>query len=549
MITPEAGIAKILKSEGIEFVSTFPTNAVNNALGKENMRLVMMRDDRYAPAVADAYSRINNGNKIGVATVMGGVNSAGLQIAYGAMAQAYEDGSPMLLLADGVPTGQTQNSPFDPVAAFKHVTKWSARIDTPESTPQFLRRAFTLLRTGRPGPVFLAIPRGLGEYDENTHPYIPVKGWRSGPDPSDISQAANLLRDADKPLIFAGEGTLYGNATDELLELAELMETPVITTNKAKGAFPETHYLSIGVRGEPATKFLNESDTIFAIGASLSPGRFSHGIPNASQKKIIQIVIDEWDINKMSPTDYAIIGDVQLSLRALIDELKKNPTHKHNKNLLQEIENSKNDFTNEYNEYLHSTDTPINPYRVYSGLQNILDPYNSFLTHESGNTRDQLSTIYKTSIPRGFLGWGNVSTLGFSFGGVIAAKLSFPDRQCVAVSGDAGIGYMLGNLEVATRYQLGITVVHIANGGFAGYGPGFWGDGHDPYTHEVTGYNELNMSKIAAELGYLSLRIDNPDEIENALEEALIANEKGQPAYLEFICSQFPIYGGWVPAS
>ena len=108
---------------------------------------------------------------------------------------------------------------------------------------------------------------------------------------------------------------------------------------------------------------------------------------------------------------------------------------------------------------------------------------------------------------------------------------------------------MLGNLEVATRYQLGITVVHIANGGFAGYGPGFWGDGHDPYTHEVTGYNELNMSKIAAELGYLSLRIDNPDEIENALEEALIANEKGQPAYLEFICNQFPVYGGWVPAS
>ena len=206
-------------------------------------------------------------------------------------------------------------------------------------------------------------------------------------------------------------------------------------------------------------------------------------------------------------------------------------------------------YYNEYNEYLHSTDTPINPYRVYSGLQNILDPYNSFLTHESGNTRDQLSTIYKTSIPRGFLGWGNVSTLGFSFGGVIAAKLSFPDRQCVAVSGDAGIGYMLGNLEVATRYQLGITVVHIANGGFAGYGPGFWGDGHDPYTHEVTGYNELNMSKIAAELGYLSLRIDNPDEIENAVEEALIANEKGQPAYLEFICSQYPINGGWVPAS
>ena len=175
----------------------------------------------------------------------------------------------------------------------------------------------------------------------------------------------------------------------------------------------------------------------------------------------------------------------------------------------------------------------------------MLDPERSFLTHESGNTRDQLSTTYRTTMPRGFLGWGNVSTLGFSFGAVVAAKLAFPDRQCVAVSGDAGVGYMMGNLEAAVRNQLGVTVVHISNGGFAGYGPGFWGPGHDPYTHEVLGSEQIDMSQAVSHLGYYTERITEPGEVEPALERALARNDAGQPAYLEVICSQFPVYGRW----
>ena len=548
-VTPETGIARILKAEGIEFVSTFPTNGVNNALGPEGVPLIMMRDDRYAIAMADAYSRLNNGNKIGVATVMGGVNSAGLQVSYAGIAQAYEDGSPILVLADGVPTGQTQNSFFDPVAALGHVTKWSARIDTPEATPQFLRRAFTLLRSGRPGPVFLAVPRGMGEYDEDARPYVPVKGWRSAPDPSDVANAADILRNARKPLLFVGEGVLYANATQELLELAELAQAPVVTTIKGKGAFPETHALSIGSRGGPASKFIEECDVLIAVGASLSPGRFSHGVPNAAGKQIVQIVVDEWDLNKMSPTDHAVVGDAKFSLAAINADLRANPTHQHDPALLTQVAESKAAFDIEYGAHLTSTEMPINPYRVYGELQNVLDPQNSFVTHESGNTRDQLTTTYKTTIPRGFLGWGNVSTLGFSFGAVIAAKLAFPDRQCIAVSGDAGIGYMLGNLEVAVRYKLGITVIHIANNGFAGYGPGFWGTGHDPYTHEVTGTDQINMARTAAELGYYSERVDDPVAVEPALKRALDQNADGKPAYLEFIASQFPVYGPFVPAS
>ena len=200
----------------------------------------------------------------------------------------------------------------------------------------------------------------------------------------------------------------------------------------------------------------------------------------------------------------------------------------------------------QYREAMASDDRPINPYRVYAGLMEVLDPYNSFITHESGNTRDQLSTVYDTLVPRGFLGWGNVSTLGFSWAASVAAKMADPARPAVAVTGEAGLGYMLGNLEVALRQQLGITVAHISNGGFAGYGPGFWGPGHDPFTHSVLGPDDVDMSKVLGDLGFHTERVSEPSEVVPALRRALEVNQSNRPAYIEFLCSQYPIYGEWV---
>jgi thiamine pyrophosphate-dependent acetolactate synthase large subunit-like protein len=119
----------------------------------------------------------------------------------------------------------------------------------------------------------------------------------------------------------------------------------------------------------------------------------------------------------------------------------------------------------------------------------------------------------------------------------------------VAVTGEAGLGYMLGNLEVLLREQIGVTIVHISNGGFAGYGPGFWGPGHDPYTHAVTGPNEMDMSKVIGALGLRAERVSEPSEVAPALRRALAANTSGRPAFIEFICSQYPIYGRWVGRS
>ena len=542
------GLARILKQEGIEWVSTFPVCQVNNALGREGVPLVMMRDDRYAVAVADATSRISGGARIGVCTFQGGVNAAGLQVAFAGMAQAFEDGSPVLCITDGIPAGATENSQFDVTTALKTVSKWYGHLDKPERLPEFMRRAFTMLRTGRPGPVVIAIPDSHAQYDETADPYIPVKGSKFAPDPADVAAAVELLLKAEKPLIYAGEGVIYAGASAELKEFVELANTPVISTLKAKGAFPEDHPLFVGVRGDQVNHYLDECDLLFAVGSSLSPGRFSHGIPGAVNKTIIHCTIDELHVNKTYPTAQAVIGDAKFALQALTAELsaKTSSNGRPAGNVAAEVKSVRDSAMVKYREAMASTEKPINPYKVYAGLMEALDPHKSFVTHESGNTRDQLSTVYDTLVPRAFLGWGNVSSLGFSFAATIAAKLSFPEKQCVAVTGEAGLGYMLGQLEVALRQKIGITVVHVSNGGFAGYGPGFWGDGHDPFTHKVLGYDEVDMSKVIGEMGYHTERVTEASDVVLALQRAFSANESGQPAYIEFICSQFPVYGGWV---
>jgi acetolactate synthase-1/2/3 large subunit len=321
---------------------------------------------------------------------------------------------------------------------------------------------------------------------------------------------------------------------------------PVLTTLKAKSAFPENHELSIGVRGEPAGYFLKKTDLVFAVGVGFTPCHFMHSIPDAIHKKIIQVTNDPHDLNRDYSVDHAILGDAKLVLKQLTSELEKQGAPKKKEALIKEIEDAKKAKQAKYGPLMESNDTPINPYRVYAELMNTLNMEKSLVTHESGNTRDQLSTVYESRIPHGFLGWGNVTTLGYGLAGALGAKLVYPDWQVVSVSGDAGVGYQMGNWETMVRYGMGITTIHINNDGFGGYGPGFWGKGHSPYTFELTPSSVQSTAKVAEALGIDSERVENPDEVAPAIRRALKANGSNKPYLLEIICSKYPVYPGWV---
>jgi acetolactate synthase-1/2/3 large subunit len=547
-VRAENGLVRILKAEGVEWVSTFPATPINNACGEEDVLNIMMRTERFAIAVADGFSRVSNGKRIGVCSVQGGMNAAGIQDAYSGIAQAYEDSSPILCVTGGVHPSISETERWNTSEAFRSATKWTGLINKPNRVPEYMRRAFTYLRTGRLGPVLLQLPRGLGEYNETEFPYVPVKGWRYKGDPGDVKVAVRALLAARRPLIYAGQGVFYGDACDELRDFAELVQAPVLTTLKAKSCFPEDHNLSLGVRGMPAEKFLRTSDLIFAVGSSLSPGRFSHHIPDPSGKVIVQSTVDEMDINRNNIVDHAIIGDAKLVFQQLIKEVKEQAGSKpkRSEELLREVEEAKKEHIEKYLPLLKSDEKPINPYRFYRELMDTIDRMNSFITHDSGNTRDQMSTVYEALIPHGFLGWGNVSTLGFGLGAAIGAKLAFPERQVVNVTGDAGVAYQVGNYEALVRNEIGITTIHINNSGFGGYGPGFWGPGHSPYTSKVTSSSILKMAEVVEALGEHAERIEDPDEIAPALKRAFKENQLGRPAYLEVICCQYPVYGRWL---
>lgn len=548
-VTAAQGMARILKAEGVSWVSTFPVCNINNTLAQEGVQLLMMREERYAVGVADALSRVSGGQKIGVCTVMGGMGPAGLQMAYGALAQAFEDLSPVLLITDGVPIGSGGIPYYDMTLGLSAITKWVGHIDQPQRVPEFMRRAFTYLRSGRRGPVVLTIPRNLGVYDDEQYPYVPVKGWKTAPERGDVKAAVKALLAAKNPLIFVGEGVFYGQATDGLRQFAELAQAPVLTTLKGKSAFPENHPLSVGVRGEMATTYLRDCDLLFAVGASITPSPFSHAVPGAQSKVIVQCADSEFDINRNYRTDIAVLGDAGLTLQALIEELLAQVgVVKENTARQAAIAVAKEHFLAKYRPLMESDEKPLNPYRVYGDLMKAIDLNNSLVTHDSGNTRDQLSTVYESLIPRGFVGWGNVTTLGFGLAAAIGGKLAYPERQCVNVTGDAGVSYMLGNLEALVRYNIGVTTIHINNGCFAGYGPGFWGQGHDPYTYQVSDHTIADMSEAVKALGYYAEHVTEPAEIVPALKRALAENAQNRPAYLEFICCPYPVYGEWATA-
>ena len=558
-IQAHVGLVRILKAEGVEWVSLFPSSGINTPLGDEGITNFMMRNERFGIAVADGFSRVSNRKQFGVCTVQGGLNAAGLQYAYGALAQAYEDSTPLLCITDGIQTPITGVKSYDITEAFRSVTKWTGYINKPHRVPEFMTRAYTCLRSGKPGPVLLQIPRDLEEYDEDAYPYEPPKSWRSQGDPRDVEIAVRSLLAAKRPMIYAGQGIFYADACQELLEFAELVQAPVLTTLKGKSAFPEDHALALGVKGAPAERFLHGSDLILALGCSLSPGRryggFAHQIPDTKRsdlipaqagKTIIQCTIDDTAVNRYYQVDHAILGDAQLVLHQLISEMTKQSGSIQRQALLEEIAAAKTTHRNKFRPFMTSNDRPINPYRVYWELMQTIDRANSFVTHDSGSTREQLATVYEALIPHGFMGWGRVSTLGFGLGAAIGAKLAFPQRQVVHVAGDAAIGYQLGDYEALVRNRMGITTIHINNSGFAGYGPGFWGPGRNPYVADVTASSVLNMAQSVEALGEYAERVEDPDEVAPALTRAFKENAAGKPAYLEIICSKYPVSAPWL---
>ena len=421
-------IARILRVEGVEFLFCFPAHGVIDACAAEGIRPIVTRTERTLVNMADGYTRVHNAERFGVCAVQAG---PGAENAFAGVAQAGSDGIPILVLPGG-PRRDRRGVPYSFSAAeqYRGVAKWSDEVNLPERIPDLMRRAFSALRNGRRGPVVLEIPNDIGgaEVDpSNVAAYAPPRAYRSAADPSDVKAAAEALVGSKRPVIVAGQGVLFAQATDELRSLAELLGAPVMTTMNGKSAFREDHPLALGAAGATGTaaaaKFLEAADLIFGAGTSLSVTPFTHPLPRTVP--LIQLTSDERDINKDYVVRAALVGDAKLVLAQLIAAIRGERGAPPRADVTAEIAATKKAWLEEWRPRLESDAEPMSPYRVIWELGRTIDRARAIVTHDSGNPRDQLLPFYEATVPRGYLGWGKSTQLGYSLGLTMGANFTW----------------------------------------------------------------------------------------------------------------------------
>ena len=534
-------LAQVLKAEGVEVLFSYPNHPLIDAVARVGIRPIIARGEKTLINMADGYARATNAQKPSVLVVQSG---PGIENAFGAFAQAFSDGVPLLMIPGGPDQHRAGEAPqFDPLPVYRHITKWAGRINFPERIPELTRRAFAQLRNGKPAPVLLELPADIAgaQVDDAPVQYTPARGYRSAGDPEDVAAAARLLVEAKRPVLHVGHGVLWAQAWGELRELAELLQAPVMTTMAGKSAFPETHPLSLGAGGHTLTRaaaqFLVRSDLVFGIGCSFARGGFSSPIPPG--KTMVQVTVDARDIDRDYPVDHAVIGDARLVLRQLIEEVRRQGAVSRDGAVAAEIRDVKDATLREWQPRLSSNETPINPYRVVAELNGVLDKSASIVTHDSGNPRDQTLTNYEATTPRGYIGWGKSTQLGTGLGIALGAKLACPDKTVVNIMGDLAFGTVGMEVETGVRERLPILTVILNNSVMGGYS-----DHNMPLAAERFGSHRLsgNYARVAEGLGAHAERVEDPNAVRSAMERALAATRDGRPAVLEMITKEDPVY-------
>ena len=527
-------IAEILKREGIDMILGYPVNHVLEYAARADIRSIICRQERIGLHMADAISRTTSGDNLGVFAMQHGPGS---ENAFGGVAQAYGESSPILVLPMGYAARKAHVHPnFNSTLNFQHVTKSVEPLISAAEVPHAFRRAFTRLRSGRGGPAMIEIPSDVmmqempGELD-----YTPTKAVRYGPDPRDVDRVAAALVNAKRPVIYAGQGVHYAKAWDALKRLAEMLAAPVTSSLGGKSAFPESHDLALGSGGrsmpQPVHHFLQKADLIFGIGCSFTDTNF--GVKMPAGKTIIHATLDPNDLNKDVVAADALIGDAGLTLDALnaavADRLKNKARDRGA--VKAEIADVRKPWLEKWSKKLKSDETPLSPYRVIWDLANTVDRANTIITHDAGSPRDQLSPFWQAEAPLGYIGWGKTTQLGYGLGLAMGAKLAHPDKLCINAWGDAAIGFTGMDFETAVRERIPILSILLNNFSMAIELKVMQVSTEKYRSTDISG----DYAAMARAFGGYGERVTDPGEIIPAIKRGIEQTRNGTPALLEFI--------------
>jgi thiamine pyrophosphate-dependent acetolactate synthase large subunit-like protein len=528
-----AAIAEIMKREGIDILTAYPVNHLIEFSAELDIRPIIVRQERTGLHMADAISRMTSGRKIGAFCMQHG---PGTENAYGGIAQAFAESVPVLVVPGGYARRLAHVEPnYNAVAQMRGVTKSAEPVVVAAEVPNIMRRAFSRLRNGRGGPVLVEVPADLWN-EELPGPlcYTPVAASRFGPELQAVRDAARVLADAGRCVIYAGQGVHWAGAWKQLRRLAELLAAPVTTSLGGKSAFPEDHELALGSGGLAVPKtvrhFLDRADVIFGIGCSFTETNFGVAMPK--DKSIIHATLEPDHLNKDVAVQIGLIGDAGLTLDALLAELSTLvPVARDSAAVAREIAEVREEWLAEWKPKLTSNETPLSPYRVIWDLLHTVDVANTIITHDAGSPRDQLSPFWVTREPLTYIGWGKTTQLGYGLGLAMGAKLVHPNKLCINVWGDAAIGFTGMDFETAVRERIPILSILLNNFSMAIELKVMPISTQKYQSTDISG----DYAMMARAFGGYGERVTEPSQIVPALQRGIAQTRMGVPALLEFI--------------
>jgi len=461
-MTGAKALIESLKKQKVDVIFGIPGGAIipihDELYDASEIRHILMRHEQCAAHAADGYARASG--RVGVCMATSGPGATNLVTG---IANAYMDSSPIVAFTGQVPTpliGKDAFQETDIVGITTPITKYNFQILKASEIPRIVKTAFYIASSGRPGPVLVDLPKDAQietddiEFDDD----IEIRGYRPNyePHPLQIEKAADLLANAERPVIIAGGGIISSGASPELLALAELLQAPVSTTLMGKGCIPEDHPLSLGLLGMHGTIASNltvsEADVLLAVGMRFSDrttGKIEKFCPDA---KIIHIDIDTAEIGKNIQPHVPIVADAKRALKALNKRLIKKIRKKERSAWMSRI----NELKKQHEEM--SNKPGISPPRLLKELRKIL-PVDAIITTEVGQNQMWAALYLKAYKPRTFISSGGLGTMGFGFPASLGAKVACPDVPVVDIAGDGS--FLMTEQDLASSVTENIPVIVI----------------------------------------------------------------------------------------
>lgn len=488
---------------------------------EDKLRIVLVRHEQGAAHAADAYARVTGNAGVCIATSGPGVTN----LVTGLM-NAYMDSSPVIAIGGQVSVPLIGSDAFqesDMIGITLAITKHNYLIRDPRKISETILKAYKIATTGRPGPVYIDIPNNIQkeESPDKIPDNVEIPSYRPTLKGNlrQIKKAAELILNAERPLILAGGGVRISGASKELQELADLIKAPVTTTLMAKGSFPETHPMSLGMLGMHGRKAANyavvNSDLIIAIGCRFSDRITGNLESFAENARVIHIDIDPAEIDKNVKVNLPIVGDCKMVLADLNTAIKKLSAKDDDTEWSKRMKE-----LNELCECASDTDTvPISPIRVMKEIQKIKKSSDIVVT---GVGQHQMFAAHflKFDEPRHFISSGGAGTMGFCLPAAMGAKMASPGSNVFGIDGDGS--FQMNIQELGTCKEENIKVIPIImNNHYLGMVRQWLEIFFDRRYSSVALGNTPDFTKIAEAYSLEGINVTRPSEIGDALKQAV----------------------------